>query len=94
MKYKAYNQKHQERLDRHTELETVTDSHKWERVVLGKTQIDVSGKIMDVTVERSVDGHIALILDIGGPDKNAWLYHGTTVEGWDGGNGLEIIVNQ
>lgn len=56
-----------------------------ESIELGRTQIDMSGKLVDVVVTRLSNGNI----EISPINGDEWLSEGTCTEGWND----EVIIS-
>lgn len=84
-----YNREHQERL-RLNSLPN-SDDFKFTPMVLGRTKIDISGKVCEVIVLRNENGNIEISPTDDGIEKvNGWLYNGTCTEGYND----EVIISQ
>jgi len=84
-----YNDKHQKALDAHPQLKTV--EAEFPDIKIGTTQIDVSGKIVDVEIWRGKHGNIEVIITNDGIfQEGGWLFEGTCTEGYES----EVIITQ
>jgi hypothetical protein len=89
MEANKYNEEYQKVIKEHTKLKTVKKEFKPKK--LGKTKIDVSGKIVKAEVWRNKDGNIEIIMTNKGIfEEGGWLYEGTCTEGFDN----EVIITR
>jgi hypothetical protein len=89
MKATNYNDDYQKVIKEHTQLKTVKKEFKPKK--LGKTKIDISGKIVNVDVWRTKDGNIEIIpTNKGILEEGGWLSEGTCTEGYD----TEVIITR
>jgi len=65
----------------------------FESIVMGTTQINISGKLVDVKVFRNKNGNLAIdIIDNDQYKAGGWLSEGTCTEGFHGNDGIECIL--
>jgi hypothetical protein len=84
-----YNKEHQERL----KLNALPNSEdfKFTPMILGRTKIDISGKVCEVVVCRNENGNIEVTpTDSKVWEENGWLYNGSCTEGYND----EVIISQ
>lgn len=78
-----YNKEWLEILAKETRLQDSAD-HEFEPVILGITEIDISGKVCKVSVCRGTNGNISIEpIDDHVRDEGGWVYQGTCTEGYN-----------